>query len=402
VRVLVFSKLFWPEGGGAELATHLIVGLLSRRFDVTVVSGTARPEPAALRRVRYLQWSALGSRFKPVEWLRLLAGARHVRRLLERADIVYIPSHTLLPLAAVAKRLRPGVKVVVHLHNFQPLVYTSVLLAGRGPGAARDFLVERMEHGSLPRAAAAGLGHYANRAVSLLALRCADAVVCVSKRQRDILLRYIPGLRGKTAVIYNPPPPLPSVSKKLGSEPAFVYAGGSSYVKGFHVLLEFLRKAAGGGACRPCRFYVVAGRGSEGPLKALSAALGGRLVAMNRMPRGEYLKLHGRAWGLLFPSICEEPLPYAVVESALLGTVPVASRVGGVPEVVGGTPAEEYLFAPGNAEELAEKVEMLASQPRDYVLEVGAKLRERALKLFDAEKIGVDIVRLFEFVLGRQ
>ena len=39
-RVLVFSKLFWPEGEGAELATYLIVKLLSRRFDVAVVSGT--------------------------------------------------------------------------------------------------------------------------------------------------------------------------------------------------------------------------------------------------------------------------------------------------------------------------------------------------------------------------
>jgi glycosyltransferase involved in cell wall biosynthesis len=259
------------------------VGLLSRRFDVTVVSGTARPKPAVLRRVRYLRWGALGSRFKPIEWLRLLAGARHVRRLLERADIVYIPSHTLLPLAAAAKRLRPGVKVVVHLHNFQPLAYTSVLLADGGPGAAQDFLVERMEHGSLPRALAAGLGHYANRAVGLLALSCADAVVCVSRRQRDILLRYIPGLRGKTAVIYNPPPPLPGAGKELGGEPVLVYAGGSSYVKGFHVLLELFREAARGGARRPCRFYVVAGRGSEGPLKALSAALGGRLVA--RMER---------------------------------------------------------------------------------------------------------------------
>jgi glycosyltransferase involved in cell wall biosynthesis len=173
--------------------------------------------------------------------------------------------------------------VVVHLHNFQPLAYTSVLLAGREPGAAQDFLVERMEHGSLLRAAAAGLGHYANRAVGLLALRRADAVVCVSRRQRDILLKHIPELKGKIAVIYNPPPPLPGAGKELGGEPVFVYAGGSSYVKGFHVLLELLRKAAKGGVCRSCRFYVVAGRGSEGPLKALSAALGGRLVA--RMER---------------------------------------------------------------------------------------------------------------------
>jgi hypothetical protein len=29
----------------------------------------------------------------------------------------------------------------------------------------------------------------------------------------------------------------------------------------------------------------------------------------------------------------------------------------------------------------------LASQPREHALEVSAKLRERALKLFDAEKI---------------
>jgi len=50
-----------------------------------------------------------------------------------------------------------------------------------------------------------------------------------------------------------------------------------------------------------------------------------------------------------------------LVESSLLDTVPVASRVGGVPEVVEGMPAEEYLFAPGDAEELAGKVEMLAS-----------------------------------------
>ena len=81
MKILVFTKLYWPEGGGAELATHLVVGLLSRHFDISVVSGTARPEPAVLRQVRYLQWNALRSRYKPVEWLRLLAGARISRKI---------------------------------------------------------------------------------------------------------------------------------------------------------------------------------------------------------------------------------------------------------------------------------------------------------------------------------
>jgi glycosyltransferase involved in cell wall biosynthesis len=90
------------------------------------------------------------------------------------------------------------------------------------------------------------------------------------------------------------------------------------------------------------------------------------------LPYIEYLELHECAGGLLFPSIWEEPQPYAVVESALLGTVPAASRVGGVPEVIENTPAEGCLFALRSAE-------ALVSQPRERVLEVGAKLRERAL-----------------------
>jgi glycosyltransferase involved in cell wall biosynthesis len=74
------------------------------------------------------------------------------------------------------------------------------------------------------------------------------------------------------------------------------------------------------------------------------------------MPHEEYLKLHESAWGLLFPSLCEEPLPYAVVESMLMDTMPVAARVGGVPEIVEGSPAEEYLFTPENISEFVNKV----------------------------------------------
>ena len=33
------SELYWPYIGGAELATHLIVGLLKEFFNVSVVTG---------------------------------------------------------------------------------------------------------------------------------------------------------------------------------------------------------------------------------------------------------------------------------------------------------------------------------------------------------------------------
>jgi glycosyltransferase involved in cell wall biosynthesis len=74
-----------------------------------------------------------------------------------------------------------------------------------------------------------------------------------------------------------------------------------------------------------------------------------------------YLKLHGNAWGLLLPSMGEEPFPYALVESMLIGTIPIDARVGGVPEIVRGSPAEGYLFMSGNVNELVDKVESLLS-----------------------------------------
>ena len=38
--------MFWPEGGGGELATYLFLRrYLGRHFDVVVVSGTERPAP---------------------------------------------------------------------------------------------------------------------------------------------------------------------------------------------------------------------------------------------------------------------------------------------------------------------------------------------------------------------
>jgi len=103
-RILVLTKLFWPEGGGAELATYLIVkDILSKHFDVTIVSGTRSPEPDILKHARYIHWGALEARYKPIEWIKTFMGIGWVRNLVEEADIVYIPSHTLIPLTIAVK-----------------------------------------------------------------------------------------------------------------------------------------------------------------------------------------------------------------------------------------------------------------------------------------------------------
>jgi glycosyltransferase involved in cell wall biosynthesis len=252
---------------------------------------------------------------------------------------------------------------------------------------ATDIIVEYGEHRNLLRAILAGFGHYMNY-LNRLALNYVDEVICVSKRQCEIILKYLPELRNRAIVIYNLPPSLSSIGKRISKEPTLVYASGGSYIKGFNMFLEMLTRVL---KRHECKIYVTYGRKTSSLerslLDKLSQKLNSKLIVLGRLPYKEYLKLHEHVWSLLFPSIYEEPLPYAVVESMLMGTMPVAARVGGVPEVVGGSPAEEYLFTTGDVDEFVDKIEMLLSQSRDNIMDVGSKLREAVLKKFSPEVV---------------
>jgi len=86
------------------------------------------------------------------------------------------------------------------------------------------------------------------------------------------------------------------------------------------------------------------------------------------------MRFHKESWGLLFPSVIEEFLPYAVVEAALAGTMPLVSRAGGVLEVLRDTPAERFAFRTRDVEDLVDKAERLAGLSRDAVSELSPRL----------------------------
>ena len=393
-RVLVFTKLFWPEGSGAELATYLIIrGILSKYFDVVVVSGTEKPKANILRCCKYIYWPVLKTKYKPAEWLKLLANTKTVRELIDRTDIVYIPSHTLLPLAFIAKLIKPEIKVIFHLHNYQPLTYTSIVLADREPDLATDIMVEYGEHSSLLRALASGLGHYVND-INTLSLHFADKLICVSRRQYEILTKYIPIIRNKAVVIYNPLPPVPDISKKLSDYPTILFSGGGSFVKGFHLAVKAFTKIL---SQHNCRIYFIGGYPyyQQRFLERYTSKSHGKLIALGRVPHEKLIALHKHMWAILFPSVCEEPLPYSIAESCLLGTIPVASSVGGVPEIVEGTHAEKLLFRPDDVEDFIEKVDYALVLSREELMDIGIELKEKTQKRFDAKRIRDRLSRVF-------
>ncbi|MEZ0346068.1 MAG: glycosyltransferase family 4 protein [Infirmifilum sp.] len=388
-RLLVFTELYRPEGGGGEVATHLILEFLSRHFDVTVVTGTERPAPELFRFARVIRVPWLRGA-KPLVWFRVFLSSRSFRKLIDWADVVYIPSHKLLPMALAVKHLDERKRVVLHLHNYQPIRYTSVYMSRASPSLIEDVRVEYLEHGSLLRALLTGLISWTN-VLSTASLHFADHVICVSKAQREIIEKSL-GNMPNISVVYNPVPPT-TFDKEPSENPSLVYSGGSSYIKGFHILMEALPRII---SLQKTSLYITAGRSiNEHAYRLLAKINTNRLKVLERLKHEEYLSMHKFLWALLFPSLSEEPLPYAVVEAMVLGTIPIASRVGGVPEIVDGTPAEGFLFRRGDVDDLVYKVEKLTSLSREQLLEISEKLKILTLKRFDNDDIFNKLLKVF-------
>jgi len=387
-KVLIVQELWWPKGGGGVLATHLITKVLVRHgFEVRVVTGVKDHED--VDNVVFIHEPRLKASNKLELWFNAYMVSREgwFRKLVEWADVVYIPRYAYSVIPRV-KEL--GRRVIVHLHDYQPISYTSVIFHGDNfkSDFTRTFYYELHQHG-LVRALVASPLTPINR-LAREWVSWADAVVCVSNRQCEIMRERMPEVSDRSTVIHNPLPDAFPVRKELGDDKVLLYLGGSSFVKGFHLVLrvanELLRKH------RDLRILMTRVEGYR--------SLPSNCVALGELPYRDVVKLHSRVYALLFPSMWEEPLPYVVLESMLMGTIPIAARTGGVPEVVVGSPAEDYLFTPGDVYEFMDKIGAVLTQSKDYLLDVGVKLKEHVLKLFSTEYVENRIVGLFESVLN--
>jgi glycosyltransferase involved in cell wall biosynthesis len=94
---------------------------------------------------------------------------------------------------------------------------------------------------------------------------------------------------------------------------------------------------------------------------------GKKIYILGQISHQQIFKIHEKTWALLFPSITEEPLPYAVVESLAVGTPVIATRTGGIIEIVKGTCVEDLLIAPRNSEELSKTVKLVMSYGKEYL-----------------------------------
>lgn len=388
LSLLVISERFWPEGSGGALATFLITKMLATcgNFRVTVITGT--PSPARINGVSFVIDEAFKISNKPLRWLyflRPLVRERY-KSLMRGFDIIYIPfGYPLIPLAKELDK-----RVIVHLHDYQPIAYNSTIPHNYRGDLAYDIKAELtyelFEHGSIKRAIA---GSLLTLTITLCRawVRKADTIICVSRRQAEIMSNLAPELAHRIRVVYNPLPEVPQIEEKFKC-PTFTYTGGGSYVKGFHIFikgaLNILRRGDN------VNFLLTGGlrgfrREHEKIIEKLNNTFAGRFRLLGRLPYEDVLKLYSRSHAVLVPSIWEEPLPYVVMEAMAMGTLPIASRVGGILEIVEGTPAENYLFKPGDPNDLTDKMESLLAMSNEQITNISIDLREAVLRKFSSE-----------------
>jgi glycosyltransferase involved in cell wall biosynthesis len=90
------------------------------------------------------------------------------------------------------------------------------------------------------------------------------------------------------------------------------------------------------------------------------------------------------ARAVIVPSICYENAPLSILESFACGKPVIASRIGGIPEMIDDG-VNGFLFEPGNEDDLREKLELILSMTDKQISEMGKAARQKVEREYNAE-----------------
>jgi glycosyltransferase involved in cell wall biosynthesis len=164
-----------------------------------------------------------------------------------------------------------------------------------------------------------------------------------------------------------------TLDKKPGSFRKNIFMSGrvTDHTKGFQVLKEACEKL-----WKMRKDFVVTVTRQESIEKEPSFLRSVGWVSYEKMP-----SLYEKADICVFPSVWPEPFGRVAVEAMTAGKPVIASRIGGLKDIVvdGKT---GFLVKPGDADELAKKIDILLDNPklRDSM---GKNGRERAERFYD-------------------
>src|SRR5262245_32959610 len=252
-----------------------------------------------------------------------------------------------------------------------------------------------------------GGGYHLSSFCERTGLEAADAIIAVSGAMRDDVLEAYPAIEpARVRVIHNgidseeyQPDRGTDVLERYGVDPATPYAifvGRITHQKGLEHLLD-----AAPSIDQRAQLVLCAGAPDT---PEIGERVRSRIPQLQRaiwieemLPKPEVIQLLTHATVFVCPSIYE-PMGIVNLEAMACETAVVASRVGGIPEVVADGETG-FLVEPANAQELAARVNELLADP-ELATRFGKAGRERAVEHFSWRAIAERTAALYGSLAG--
>jgi len=295
----------------------------------------------------------------------------------QRPDVVHV--HNLYPLLSpavldVCHNL--GVPIVMTCHNYRLTCPTGLHLTDgniceRCASDGAHLCVLRNCRGSLLESIAYAVRHAAAQARGIIS-RSVTVFIAPTRFLKQRLVST--GIPASRVLVVPNMTPIPVGLAASGTGDYVAYAGRISQEKGLDTLL---------GAARELPHVPVRIAGDWSSMPWLRDRVTGNVSFEGFLRKDEMSDFYSAARLFALPSRCFEVFPLVLAEAMAHGLPVVASRIGGLPEIVDDG-MTGLLFRAGDVGDMAAKIRALWEDP-EMCRRMGAAAQEKAAREYSAE-----------------
>lgn len=352
MRILYLSNFYYPFIGGAEEVCRMEAEALAEKgHEISVITTLLSPDQKRREQINGVNVYRIGPKsFGP----RLnYAGKRMLfkiasssinyalqyiaptGRLVElvralRPDIVHAHNMGRIPPQLLNKLKELGIPVVMTLHDYRLICPRATLFC----------------YANLPCEVPRPACRAFSELNKLMLKESVKLFIAPSKFVLKVLRERLGDIR--VEVLYNPIKGVGAKRSYGGDTFDILYIGRLEWYKGVHVLLKAFSRLK-----HKCARLLIVGKGPLFETAMTFSQRDKRVIPLGFLDEGKKRELLREANITVVPSLWHEPFPMVALESLASGTPVIASKVGGIPEIV----KDGYngrLFEPGDSNQLSD------------------------------------------------
>jgi len=367
MKILQINKFYYLRGG-SERHVFGLSEILEEKGHKVMPFSMQNPKNKKSEFEKYFIKSRDLHKFNIINVIKYFYNFDAVKRLKklikdEKPDIAHLHNITGQLTPAIIKLLKKhNIPMVMTLHDYR-LICPNSQLYSKGEvcyrcqgGKYYNCLLRKCAHNSYKKSFLAMLESYLNNKI-LNYYKYIDIFIAPSRYMKEVSVQFgIP--ENKIKVIYNFIPKdlknnLQIENNKISNY--LLYFGRLSREKGIGVLIDAFRKVKGYN-------LKIVGSGPEyenlqGKIKKLKL---NNIELLGPKYGQDLEKLVKNVKAVIIPSLWQENMPYSLLESLDAGKIVIASRIGGMKEIINDG-QNGFLFTPGDSQELANKINNLKS-----------------------------------------